>query len=304
VLRSRDLLGRFSFSRLRLPVREVFGFTLPLLVTDLVYVLRSSLVVVLLERFHQTADVAAFQAVFPVARLNLVVFQSFMVLFMPAAGRLFARGDREGINALYWRSAVWIALLTFPLFAVSFSLAQPVTLLLFGSRYADSALLLALLAFGHYFNAALGFNGLTLQVFGRVRYILAADLVGAAASLGINLALIWRFGALGAAIGTCGTLLLQNVLYQAGLRLGGVRVFDWRCFRVYALVLLAAGALLVFESVTTAPLLLSLPLAALVSFLLIVLNRGALDVGGTFPELARLPLARRLLAPAGGARAW
>src|SRR5205807_8081013 len=148
------LLPHFNLRRVRMPAREVFSFTLPSLVSDAVFVLRGSLVVVLLERFHSTLDVAAFQAVLPVARLNMVVFSSFVVLFMPLAGRLFARGDHEAINELYWQSAVWIALISFPLLAVSFSLAEPVTVMLFGARYAQSAPILALLAFGHYFTAA------------------------------------------------------------------------------------------------------------------------------------------------------
>ncbi len=42
---------------------------------------------------------------------------------------------------------------------LTFALTKPLTLLLFGDRYESSAVLLAILAFGYYFQAALGFNG-------------------------------------------------------------------------------------------------------------------------------------------------
>ena len=45
-------------------------------------------------------------------------------------------------------------------------MAQALTVQLYGRRYADSAVYMALLSFGYYFNTALGFNGLTLRIFG------------------------------------------------------------------------------------------------------------------------------------------
>ena len=102
--------------------------------------------------------------------------------FTPLAARMFARHDREGINQLYWQTAIWIAVLSFPLFALTFSLADPLTVTLFGERYEGSAVYLSLLALGYYFNAALGFNGLTLKVYGRLRYIVTINILAALSS--------------------------------------------------------------------------------------------------------------------------
>ncbi|MFN8476214.1 MAG: hypothetical protein U0074_00090 [Kouleothrix sp.] len=68
------------------------------------------------------------------------------------------------------QTAVWTSVLSFPIFALTFSMANPLTVILYGQKYASSAVLLALLSFGYYFNAALGFNGLTLKVYGRLRH--------------------------------------------------------------------------------------------------------------------------------------
>jgi O-antigen/teichoic acid export membrane protein len=295
VLHRKELLRHFNIRTLKLPARELFSFTLPLLSTELVFMLRSHLAVLLLGHFSGALAVAAFRAVVPVARLNMVVAQSFTPLFTPAAARLFARKEGEEIGRLYWHTAVWIAILTFPLFAVTFALAGPVTVLLFGQQYAQSGPLLALLALGHYVNAALGFNGLTLGVHGKVWYVAAIDLLAALLSLGVLLWLVPHYGALGAAAGTCGTLIIQNLLYQAGLYRGaGIRGVEWRYVRVYGGITAAALSLLAFQWLLQPPLLLSLPVAAAVSLLVLRLNRKLLDLERTFPELRRLPLARRL----------
>jgi O-antigen/teichoic acid export membrane protein len=288
LLRSQGLFQCFNLKTLQMPFREVFGFSIPLLTTDMVFLMRSSLVVVFLEYFNSTVDVATFRAVVPVARLNMVVIQSFTFLFMPIASRLFAKDDRTGINDLYWQTAIWIAVISFPIFAVTFGLAKPVTLLFFGERYAQSAIILALLSFGNYFNAALGFNALTLRVFGKVRYIMVIDFLALAASLGLNLLLIPRYGALGGAIATSGTLVVHNILNHAGLKFGtSINLFQWRYLRVYLAIALGASSLMLFQWLISSSIYLNFALVAIVSLLVIVINREALDVENTFPEIVK-----------------
>lgn len=291
VLQEQGLFKRFSRRELQFPVREILSFTVPLLTSDLVYVLMGSLDAILLEYFQGTSDVAALRAVQPMAKLNQIVLASFGLLFTPAAARMFAQNDTKGINNLYWQNAVWIAVASFPVFALTFSLAQPITVLLFGERYADSAIILALLSFGYYFNAALGQNGLTLKVFGKVRYVMVINIAAAVLNVVANVLLIPRYGALGAAVGTFITLMIFNTLKQLGLGLGtGIRLLDRNYYRVYGLIGLGAVGLLLVQVTTAAPWYVSIVLAVLVSLAVVVLNRESLNVENTFPELLRLPL--------------
>lgn len=296
LLRNEGLMTRFSLGAIQIPWREVFAFTIPLLSSDLVYVVMNQVDAILLARFQGTADVAAFRAVQPVAIMNQLVMASFATLFTPLAARMFARNDRQGVNDLYWQTAIWIAVFTFPIFVVTFSIAQPITVLLFGTRYQESGIILMLLSCGYYFNAALGFNGLTLKVYGKLRYIVSLNAAAAVANVVLNLLLIPRYGAFGAAIGTGSTLVFHNILKQTGLRLGtGISLFDPRYFRVYVTITLNALGLLLFQAFTSAPVYVSIVLAGLASFLVIRLNRRLLNVEETFPELLRLPLMRHLL---------
>jgi O-antigen/teichoic acid export membrane protein len=217
-LRKQTFSKHFNVQRMKFPAREIFAFSFPLLTANFVYLIRNQLVVVLLEYFRGTLDIAAFRAVQPVGDLNTVVLQSFAFLFMPMMARMFAKEDQKGIDDLYWQSAVWITVISFPIFLVTFSLAQPLTVLLFGERYAQSGSIMAVLAFGYYFNAALGFNADTLRVYGKLRYTVAIDFLAMLVSVGLSLLLIPRYGALGAAIGTCGTLVLYNILNHLGLK--------------------------------------------------------------------------------------
>jgi O-antigen/teichoic acid export membrane protein len=278
-----------------MPVREILIFTVPLLTTDLVYVALNTSDAIILEAYKGLDAVAAWRVIQPAAGLNMLVMSSFALLFTPMAARLYARKDRDGVRDLYWRTAIWMAIVSFPLFALTFSLAEPVTKALYGSRYEDSATYLALLSFGYYFNTALGFNGLTLRIYGIVRYIVVINVLAAVANVALNLFLIPRYGALGAAIGTTLTLVIHNLLKQAGLRMGtGISIFEWMYLRVYLIIGATALGLIFVSRVIAPPAIVQLGLAGVASLLVLGLNRHSLEMAETFPELRRLPFSRFL----------
>jgi O-antigen/teichoic acid export membrane protein len=295
-MRQSGLLDHLNVHRLDMPFREVFGFTVPLLASDLLYMTMNTSDVLLLGHYRGTEAVASLRVILPAAHLNLLVMNSFTLLFTPVAARLFARGDREGISHLYWQTAAWIAVLSFPLFALTFSLADPVTVTLFGERYESSATYLSLLALAYYFNAALGFNGLTLKVFGMVRYVLVISLAAAVVNLALNFVLIPAYGALGAALGTSCTLIVHNILKQVGLRRGtGISLFQRQDAVVYASIAACAAALLALNLLFDPSLWIALFLAAAASVVVVAASRRVLRAGDTFPELARFRLIRLIV---------
>lgn len=294
--RADGLLEHFKIRQMEFPAREIFGFALPLIVVDLLFVVMNTTNVFMLQVFGSTADVADYRVVQPAAKLNSLVMTSFALLFTPAAARLFAREDKEGINALYWRTAAWIAVFTFPVFALTFSTAEPVTTGLFGDQYASSAPILALLSLGYYFNAALGFNGLTLRVYGLVKMVVGLSIAAAVLNVLVNLALIPAYGAVGAGVGTCVTLLGHNFLKQWALRRGtGISLLDRGHARVYGSIVVATVVLGVIALVADLPPVAAIVLALVASMLVIRVNRSELRVSDTFPELARVPLLGRMI---------
>jgi O-antigen/teichoic acid export membrane protein len=294
--RQQGLFQHFVLRTIKIPIREIFGFSLPLVMSSSVHVLRGALVIMLLGHFQPTSEVANFRAVLPVGELNMLVYQSFTALFMPSAARMFARKEWSGINDLYWQTAIWIAVISFPILMLTFSLAQPLTILLFGERYANSAVILALLSLGYYFNAGLGFNNYTLRVFGKVRYIFTVDLIVTVVTIIVYWMVIPRYGAMGAAIATTGSLFAQNLFYQIGLKVQtNVSFFQWRYLRVYLTIILGATGVVLFEVFFNPPVYIDFGLAALTSLLILRINHQALNVKETFPEVLRFPLVHWFL---------
>lgn len=302
VMGEQGLLKHLDIRRIDVPTREILVYTVPLLTTDLVYVLMNTTDAVLLGAFHGVDAVAAWRVVQPLAGLNQLVLSSFTLLFVPAAARLFARRANDEMRDLYWQTAIWMAVSTFPIFIVTFALAEPVTVLLYEPRYASSAIFLSLLALGRYVDVVLGFNGLTLRVFGNMRAIVAVNLFAAGVNLGLNLLLIPRLGPLGAAIGTATTLILYNVAKQVALsRATPLPAFEPRYLRVYIAIGLSSAGCLAFQELVRPPLPIGLAGAGALSLAVLVVSREQLRMAETFPELMRLPFARLLVG--GGRRA-
>ena len=90
---------------------------------------------------------------------------------------------------------------TFPIFALTGPLAPATTVTLFGQRYAESALVLSILAVGYYLNVMFGFNVYTLQVCGRIRLLVGVNLFMASLNIGLCFALADELGAVGIATG-------------------------------------------------------------------------------------------------------
>lgn len=282
--------------KVTVPWREVLGFSIPLLSTDLIYIILNSTDVIILGAVWDAETVASYRVIQPAAALNLIVLQSFTLLFTPVASRLFARGDHEGVKDLYWQTAAWVAVASFPIFALTFSLAEPLTVALYQERYASSAVFLAIIAIGRYFDAALGFNGLTVRVFGNVRAVVVVNLIAAGVNLVLLLTLIPALGALGAALATMLSLFVFNTMKQYALyRVSGISMFDRRYLTVYATIVLATVALLFVQVVVDPPLLVGLGMVALSSFVVLTVGRSHLRLAETFPELAKVPLVRRFM---------
>jgi O-antigen/teichoic acid export membrane protein len=294
LLDERGVIERLRRGDISLPIRSLFGFGLPLLSSDVVLLLRTSMVVVLLQYIATSVAVASYQAVLPLARQNLLIYQTFGFLFVPVASRFFARGQHERLREMYWQTSAWIAVATFPALALSVALAQPVTTFLFTDAYADSAIVLAVLSVGHYISAALGFNALTLRVQGSVRFIVTVDVLSAIVSLGSSVILIREFGALGAGIAISATLIVQNLLYQAGLVRTAIGLPNAAQWWAFGSVGVGIVALIAFQLVLQPPLVVGVVVAGLVSLALVGVNRHALQVGLYFPELMRIPVVRLL----------
>jgi O-antigen/teichoic acid export membrane protein len=290
-------LFRGQRERIYLPFREIFVFSSPMILSTALSTVENALIVLLLDRSHGVSEVAFYRVVLPLAAMNNMIMNAFSWLYIPSASRLFAKNDQSGIDHLYWRTAAWISVLTFPIFALTFCFAGPIITFLYGQRYAQSGVVLAVLAIANYSNVALGFNGVTLKVLGRIRYVLASNLASALLKIVLALLLIPRFGAFGAAGAVAAGLLTYNLLMQWGLHaVARVRMFTREYFPLALFIAFMSSCLFLIRSITRSNFYLGVAFTALASWIVLMAARKELSIVEVFPETRRLPLIGRFLA--------
>lgn len=296
-----QLLARQGYlrrARVLVPYRDILGFALPLLTTTVIWLLVEASTTILLGYFRDTGEVAAFQAVLPVARLNQLVMLNSAILFTPAAARLYALRDQAGLNQLYWRTAVWVLILSFPIFLMTFAFSETLVSTFYGARYWDSDEILSLLSFGYFFQIATGFNGMVLKTFRKIKYSMAIDVIAAVLNITINLYLIPRYGAFGAALGTASTLVIHNLLKQAGLVwLTGIRM-PWREYAgIYLAFIGLALGLVLIDRLARINLVVALVLSLAAAALLLRISREVIRLEQVLPPVLRVPRVLALLRP-------
>ena len=206
--RSQGLLENLREQRVRPPVRELFTFSAPLLASDIVFVLRSSVTIILLERPPVRRRGRRLSGRSCRWRSRCMFVATSFRFDLHAGGLTAVRPQRRHrpqrpvladrdldrpAHASRCSSSGWRWGNRWP----SSSSAN---------RTAGTGIILSTLVLGHYLSAAIGFNSLMLRVFGRVRFMMTVDLVTAVGCLVLTIVLIERLGALGAAIATSATL--------------------------------------------------------------------------------------------------
>jgi O-antigen/teichoic acid export membrane protein len=283
--------------RVVIPAKEVLAFTFPMLVADVALAVMYGAGALALGYFSDMQSVAVFAAAVPLAVLNQTVMRCFSLLYTSSTSKLYAKGDLQGINELYWQTAIWLAVLTFPIFALTFSAAGALTQLLYGPQYAAAGPILAVLALGEYVNVALGFNGLTLRVLNRAGYLTAISIGAAILTV---LLVFWaapRYGAWGVAAATSASMVLHNVLKQLGLRLAtGVTLFDRRYVGFYLALAASATGLMGANWLMPESPIAVLAMTAMASGAVLFFSRRVLKIADVFPEIRRVPFLRALLA--------
>jgi O-antigen/teichoic acid export membrane protein len=295
-LHERNLWREFDPRNVILPFRAVFAFSVPLITGELALLSMKVGGVMVLALYHSVTQVAEYRAVFGVARLNTAITTSFATLFLPVIARLHARDEIDDLRRTYWHTAAFVAVFTFPIFALTGPLASVTTLTLFGSRYADSVPVLSILAVGYYLNVVFGFNVYTLQVCGRIRLLVGVNLFMASLNIGLCFILAGELGAVGIAIANCAALVSQNVINQWALRRSIHTGFIPReCWSSYLLIVGGAAGLWLLDLTASPGIVVSVLAAALVSAAVLFGSQKALRLADTFPELCRLPVVGRLV---------
>lgn len=137
--------------------------------------------------------------------------QAISMAAQPQLSRLFGLGDRLGAGAVYQTTTAWLVLLTWPLYLLAISFG-PAVLTVFGHAYSAGSDVMILLGAAMLLASACGQVDVVLTSTGRSALSLANGLIALTVNVGVDLALIPRYGITGAAIGWAAAIAASNLI--------------------------------------------------------------------------------------------
>jgi O-antigen/teichoic acid export membrane protein len=154
-------------------------------------------------------------AVYTAATRFLVVGQlgnaAISMAAQPQFTHLFTIGDRRGVNSVYQVTTAWLIILTWPLYLLA-AVYGPTVLAVFGHSYRAGATVMEILGLTMLMATGCGQVDMVLTTTGRTSWSLMNGLLAVTANVGVDLALIPRYGIEGAAIGWAVAIAITNLV--------------------------------------------------------------------------------------------
>jgi O-antigen/teichoic acid export membrane protein len=227
VLLSRRVPSVIATGARRYDLRGWLGTSLPLLTVAAAELAMQNSDVLALSHFASPADVAIYFAA--AKSMSLALFVQYAVGSAVANGlsALKARGDREGLAAHVRDAVRW----TFwPSLAIASSiliLGRPL-LSLFGPNFVAGFPVMAILAVGILCKASMGPAEFMLNMMGQHKRCAGAVITAAACNIALQLVLVPRYGAHGAATATASAMFVSAMLqWTIARRRLGIDISIW-----------------------------------------------------------------------------
>lgn len=225
-------------------IPEFWAYSLPRALAAVFTVTITWLDVLLVGRLSSTAEAGVYGVASRLYVVGAYALQAVGTAAAPQFSELIAAGRRRELERVYQLGTWWTMAISWPFYALM--LVFPMTMMeaFFGSQYSGGGHALAVLGFAGLLDVGTGNSQAVLLMSGHSRFYAANTAAALAANVGLNLALVPRFGITGAAVAWAVSIAITNLAALLQVRyVMGVRPFG----RGYPLI--AAATLVCFAGV-------------------------------------------------------
>jgi O-antigen/teichoic acid export membrane protein len=174
--------------------------SLPMMIAGSVLLMRGWVDTILLGALRAPDDVGLYNVATRLALLPTIALMAVNSIAAPKFAELHASDPRDDLPRVVQGSTRLIFWASFPVTVIMLVLAGP-AVAIFGDEFHDAALVLRILLIGQFVNCISGSVGWLLQMTGYERPFQHIMFVSVLVTVVLDVALIPRYGALGAAVG-------------------------------------------------------------------------------------------------------
>ncbi len=235
---------RFSFQPIS-RLKELFSFSTPILVANLVYLGLTSFAITFLAIFVSPSIVGSYGVAFRFGRIIEVITASLSFVLLPAFSSVISNKEkRESISRVFNGSIYYSFLFLAPLTAYLISVSKPLMFLLFSSSYHDSYLFFSVIVLGLFINIIGVLSGQLIVGYGNTKAFMKYQLLTLAIELSMLLVLTPLFKVYGVLLSlfVLGPILF-SLIYVVALR----REFKIRV-KIRQLLSISVSAIILFAA--------------------------------------------------------
>lgn len=198
--------------------RQMFHYAIPNFATTLLYILITSMDVILLTSLKGVKEVGIYTVVYPIATMSSIILAPINTFFIPLISHLM-EGEKEKVQKIIYSALEIIPFvgLYFAFFVILFP-SQPVSIL-FGSKWIDLVktplMILSLVFIG---TQTSNFLATIIVGMGAVKERMRASILIALVNVSVSYFLISRYSVVGASLASFVTFLISMYLYTKIIR--------------------------------------------------------------------------------------
>lgn len=221
---------------------QLLRYSLPVFLSGFSYMALNQVDRLVLGAFRPSSAVGIYNASSVLSQQGVIFFAALVTIFNPVASDLYSRGATERLQTVYQTVSRWVLILSIPVTVLG-SLFAAELLLLFETQFVEGVPILVLLFAAQLLYVGVGPAGEVLQMSGFQDIVLLDTVTMLGANVVLNLLLVPRYGAIGAAVATAvsisGVQLAE--LYQTK-RYVGIQPLGRRYLRIVVIGGLFAAA--------------------------------------------------------------
>lgn len=191
--------------------RDLWRYTAPRSLAGAIQAVFQRLDIVIVAVLAGPAQAAVYTAATRFKVVGQLANQGLAQAVQPRLIRALAEGDLVRARELYQATTMWLVLLTWPVW-LGYALLAPWLLRVFGSSYGSAVPVALVLAATMMIATACGMVDVVLTAAGHTTTSLANLVAAVGFTVLLDLALVPSHGALGAALGWAGGVLVKNLL--------------------------------------------------------------------------------------------
>jgi O-antigen/teichoic acid export membrane protein len=208
--------------------KEKFWIGISLFIAAFASLIRGYADTFILGRYASIEEVGIYRNAFKVATVTRIALIALLIPAAPKFAELFSQGKMEELR----KSAQFVTKIIFwcsaPILAVVI-LAAPLIMSVFGSEFIEGSKALIILAIGQFINAATGPVNNIIIMTGRQKLNRNIMVSATAVAIMLDLILIPRFGAVGAAsVNTLGVMIMNLIPFFLIKKFYGFYTLDFR----------------------------------------------------------------------------